>query len=131
MQSEEILRVLGLDPRSADEAMLAHPRIPVRTPIDGTVIERSVTNGQFVGNESAPLITIADLSTVWLQGDIFERDLRHIAVGPGADSPSAAYAADSFSAQVSTIASVVDTQTRPAKVRFLVANPGARLKPGM
>ena len=56
-------------------------RVPVRTPIAGTVIERSVTNGQFVGPDNPPLATIADLSSVWVQADVFERDVHNIAVG--------------------------------------------------
>jgi membrane fusion protein, heavy metal efflux system len=131
MQTAETLRVLGLDPHTGDAPMTAPPRVPVRTPIDGTVIDRTVTTGQFVGNESSPLMTIADLSSVWVQGDIFERDLRHITVGQKADVTTAAYPADQFSAEVSRIASIVDAQTRTAKVRFLVANVAARLKPGM
>jgi cobalt-zinc-cadmium efflux system membrane fusion protein len=130
-QTEQSLQVLGLDPPAADDAARMEPRIPVRTPIAGTVIERNVTDGQFVGTDMSPLVTVADLSTVWVQGDIFERDLRHISVGQKADVTTAAYPSDVFSAQVSRIASVVDAQTRTAKVRFLVANPGARLKPGM
>ena len=129
MQAEENLRVLGLDPE--EDVTRIQPRIPVRTPIDGTIIERNVTNGQFVGPETSPLVTIADLSSVWVQGDIFERDLRHISIGQRADVTTAAYPTDRFSAQVSLIASSVDPQTRTAKVRFLVTNPGGRLKPGM
>ena len=132
MQTEESLRVLGVD-HTDDDGATVQARIPVRAPIDGTVIERSVTSGQFVGPDtsSAPLVTIADLSSVWVQGDLFERDLRHVSVGEKADVTTAAYPTDHFSAQVSRIASVVDAATRTAKVRFLVANPDARLKPGM
>src|SRR5262249_42774905 len=126
-QAEEVLHVLGLDDRHDDPASL-QPRIPVRAPIDGTVIERSVTNGQYVGPDTTPLFTIADLSSVWVQADIFERDLRHISIGQRADVTTEAYPADRFSAEVSRIASVVDAQTHTAKVRFLVTNPGARLK---
>ena len=129
-QAEESLQVLGVD-HPEDDATALQPKIPVRTPIDGTVIERNVTNGQFVGPENSPLLTIADLASVWVQGDIFERDLRNVAVGQKAEVTTAAYPDDRFTAQVSRIASVVDPQTRTAKVRFLVANPGARLKPGM
>jgi len=129
-QTEESLQVLGVD-HPEDDATALQPKIPVRTPIDGTVIERNVTNGQFVGPENSPLLTIADLASVWVQGDIFERDLRNVAVGQKAEVTTAAYPDDRFTAQVSRIASVVDPQTRTAKVRFLVANPGARLKPGM
>jgi cobalt-zinc-cadmium efflux system membrane fusion protein len=130
-QTEEGLQVLGLDPHPEHEPTTTQSRIPVRTPIDGTVIERSVTNGQFVGPENASLVTIADLASVWVQGDIFERDLRHIAIGQYADVTTAAYPTDRFGARVSRVGAVVDSQTRTAKVRFLVANPDGRLKPGM
>jgi cobalt-zinc-cadmium efflux system membrane fusion protein len=130
-QTEEVLEVLGLDPDAEDDLARVQPRIPVRTPIEGTVIERSVTNGQFVSPETSPLMTIADLSSVWVQGDIFERDLRFISIGQKADVTTAAFPSDRFSAKVSRIGSVVDAQTHTAKVRFLVANRGARLKPGM
>jgi len=120
-----------LDPHREHEPTITQSRIPVRTPIDGTVIERSVTNGQFVGPENASLVTIADLSSVWVQGDIFERDLRHLAIGQYADVTTAAYPTDRFGARVSRVGAVVDSQTRTAKVRFLVANPDGRLKPGM
>ena len=132
IQTEEGLKVLGLDAHGDNEPPPSgQSQIPVRAPIDGVVIERNVTNGQFVGAENPALITIADLSSVWLQGDIFERDLRHIATGQYADVTTAAYPADRFSARVSRISSIVDSQTRTAKVRFLVANPDGRLKPGM
>jgi len=130
-QAEAVLEVLGLDPHAEEGRVPLQPRIPVRTPISGTVIERSVTNGQFVGPEASPILTVADLSNVWVQADIFERDLRYISIGQKADVTTAAFPSDRFSAQVSRIGSVVDPQTRTATVRFLVANPGVRLKPGM
>jgi cobalt-zinc-cadmium efflux system membrane fusion protein len=130
-QTAENLTVLGIDPASADGTVAHSSTVPVRAPIAGTIIDRAVTDGQFVGNDSNPLVTIADLSSVWVQADVFERDLRHIAVNETADVSTAAYPADTFVAHVSRIASVVDPQTRTAKVRFLVANAGERLKPGM
>jgi cobalt-zinc-cadmium efflux system membrane fusion protein len=131
LQTEEILQVLGLDGHPPEDLTRLQSRIPLRSPISGTVIERSVTNGQFVGPDNPPLMTIADLSAVWVQADIFERDLSHVTVGQKADVTTAAYPDDRFTAQVSHIGAVVDGQTRTAKVRFLVANPNARLKPGM
>ena len=130
-QTEESLRVLGLSADAAGELTGQPSRVPVLAPIDGTVIERGVTNAQFVGPENPPLITIADLSSVWVQADIFERDLRHITIGQYGDVTTAAYPSERFTARVSRVGSVIDTQTRTAKLRFLVSNPDARLKPGM
>jgi membrane fusion protein, heavy metal efflux system len=130
-QSEEVLRVLGFDEAALRSSGLVPSRMAIRAPIGGTVTERSITSGQFVGSDSTPLMTIADLSTVWVQADIFERDIHRIAAGQKADVTTAAYPEDHFSAQVARIGTVVDPQTRTAKMRFVVANPGLRLKPGM
>jgi len=130
-QTEEVLRVLGFDEAALENPATLPSRIPIRSPISGTVIERTVTNGQFVGSESSPLLTLADLATVWVQADVFERDLHRIAAGQKADVTTAAYPDEHFSAQVARIGTIVDAQTRTAKMRFVVANPGFRLKPGM
>lgn len=130
-QSEEVLRVLGFDERALRNSAAVPSQMAIRAPIGGTVTERSITNGQFVGSDSTPLMTIADLSTVWVQADVFERDIHSIAAGQKADVTTAAYPEDHFGAQVSRIGTVVDPQTRTAKMRFVVVNPGLRLKPGM
>jgi cobalt-zinc-cadmium efflux system membrane fusion protein len=130
-QTEEVLQVLGLESHPEEDAGQSPSRIPVRTPIAGTVIERNVTDGQFVGPDNPPLITIADLSNVWVQADVFERDMHSIAVGQKADVTTTAYPDEHFIAQVSHIGTVFDAQTRTAKVRVLVANRDLRLKPGM
>ncbi len=130
-QTAEILQVLGVDAHAAEAGGPLQARVPVRSPIGGTVTDRNLTNGQFVGNDPAPVMIIADLSRVWVQADVFERDLHSIAPGQKALVTTSAYPDDRFSAEVSRIGTVVDPQTRTAKVRFAVANPGGRLKPGM
>jgi cobalt-zinc-cadmium efflux system membrane fusion protein len=131
LQTEEVLQVLGLDSHPEEDIVHLQSRIPVRTPIGGTVIERVVTNGQFVSPDNPPLITIADLSNVWVQADVFERDMHSITIGQKADVTTTAYPDEHFFAQVSRIGSVVDPLTRTAKVRVLVSNRDLRLKPGM
>lgn len=130
-QSEDNLAVLGIEPPLADETGARSATVAVRAPLTGTVIDRTVTEGQFVGSDATALITIADLSTVWVEADIFERDLHDVALNQQADLTPAAYPADRFVGHVARISPVVDPQTRTAKVRFLVANAGERLKPGM
>jgi cobalt-zinc-cadmium efflux system membrane fusion protein len=130
-QTDEALRVLGVDVATVDSGDRVPSRIAVRAPIDGTVIERTVTNGQFVGSDTAPLVTLADVSSVWVSADVFERDLRNVTIGQKADVTTTAYPDEQFGAEVSRIGSTVDAQTRTAKVRFLVNNTGRRLKPGM
>jgi cobalt-zinc-cadmium efflux system membrane fusion protein len=130
-QTAEVLRVLGFDEGAVANSSALPSHVPIRAPLSGIVTERTITSGQFVGTESTPLMTIADLSSVWVQADVFERDLHSIAAGQKADVTTAAYPDDHFSAQVARVGTVVDAQTRTAKIRFVTANPGLRLKPGM
>ncbi len=130
-RTEETLQVFGLEPSEADPSSGLTPRIPIRSPISGTIIERNVTEGQFVQPEATPLLLIADLSSVWVIADIFERDLHSVRVGERAEVRTDAYPDESFVARIARISDVVDSSTRTLKVRFLVSNPGARLKPEM
>ena len=66
-----------------------------------------------------------------MQADVFERDVHNITVGQRANVTTTAYPDEHFIAQVAQVGSVVDAQTRTAKVRIQVANRDARLKPGM
>lgn len=127
-RTEEELRILGVNPMTEGKL---DPRIPILSPRLGTVIERSVTEGQFVQPEHDPLVVISDLSTLWAQADIFEHDMRHVRVGQRAQLTTAAYPDRVFNAQVSYIAQVIDSDTRTVKVRFTVSNPTRNLKPEM
>ena len=128
-RSDQELRVLGLQ----DEEAIAsfNGRLPVAAPIGGVVIERHVNDGQFVQADSTPMLTIADLTTVWVLGDIFERDLRFVPVGATATIEAAAYPGERFTGRVNYVSATIDAATRTAKVRVSVPNPGARLKPEM
>src|SRR5262249_29603092 len=99
----EQLRVLGVEAASGNESRGADATIPVKAAIDGTVVDRHVTDGQFVQGDSTSLLTIADLSTVWVLADVFERDLPHVKVGQTAGVKTLAYPDDNFSAVVSHI----------------------------
>ena len=130
-RNEEALRVLGVDVHESDSYGDMSSRIPIKTPLSGTVIERHLTEGQFVQPDSNPLLTIADLSSVWVLADIFERDLHRVQVGQKAEVTTEAYPENQFVARVSYISEVIDPATRTVKVRFLVSNPGPKLKPEM
>jgi cobalt-zinc-cadmium efflux system membrane fusion protein len=130
-RTAESLRALGVDVRENDMKGEMSARVPVRTPRSGTVIERLVTEGQFVQTDNTTLVTIADLSTLWVLADIFERDLHLVEAGQKAEVTTAAYPEQRFVAHVVRVSDIVDPSTRTVKVRFLVANPDGRLKPEM
>jgi cobalt-zinc-cadmium efflux system membrane fusion protein len=126
-RAQAVLKTLGMDPTAEEVASL----VPVRSPIDGTVTDRKVTEGQYETADSNALLTIANLSSVWIVADLFERDLARAAVGQKAEIQTVAYPDRTFTGQVTRISDVVDPNTRTVKVRVQVPNPDGRLKPEM
>src|SRR5262249_31478918 len=128
-RTEEALQELGI----AEGADLSrfHGRVPVTAAIGGVVIERKVTEGQFVQADGTPIITIADPAAVWVIGDLFERDLPLVTLGQRAQVSTAAYPGHPFDGRVNYISSTIDPQTRSAKVRVAVANSSGELKAEM
>lgn len=126
----EQLRVLGLD-AAVSESGSADPRIPVRAPRDGTIVESHISEGQLVQGDGTSLLTIADLSSVWVVADVFERDLQAVKLNEAAEVTTLAYPDERFAAHVTYINSTVDPQTRTVKVRLLALNQDGRLKPEM
>ncbi|MBA2251674.1 MAG: efflux RND transporter periplasmic adaptor subunit [Nitrospirales bacterium] len=107
-------------------------RFQMRSPLTGTVVERTVTPGQSVGGDASQvLFTVADLDTLQVVADIYERDLDLIHPGLTAVVRVEAYPDVVFSAAVAAIGDVVDPNTRTIKVRAWVDNASHKLKPEM
>ena len=124
-QSRRRLQILGISPGSFGQ------RVTVNAPISGKVLEMSVANGEFRNDLSVPLMTIADLSSVWVTSDVPETAIRLVKVGEPARIQLTAYPGETFLGRVTLIGDVVDPQTRTVKVRAELPNPGGRLKPEM
>lgn len=99
-------------------------------PVDGIVLEKMVVTGQGV-MPGMKLYRIANLSTVWIEGEVFEQDQNLIRVGAGARVELAAYPGRPRRGRVSFVYPVVDEQSRTARVRVVLANPDGLLRPGM
>jgi membrane fusion protein, copper/silver efflux system len=99
-------------------------------PFDGVVLEKMVVAGQAV-MPGMKLYRLADLSTVWVEGEVFEQDLALVRVGARANVELAAYPGEPFPGRVSFVSPVVDEQSRTGRVRVAVPNAAGRLKPGM
>ena len=103
----------------------------LRAPIAGHVIEQTGAQGGFWNDTNAPLMTVADLSTVWLSAGVQEKDLAAVFVGQTATITLNAYAGESFSGKVRYVAQVLDADTRTVKVRIVLDNAAGRFRPGM
>lgn len=100
------------------------------SPISGFVIKKEAVQGMRVMPDKE-LYTITDLSTVWVNADIYEFELGNIRLGQRAAITLSYYPGETFHGKVSWIAPVLDDKTRTTKVRLEFANRGFRLKPEM
>ena len=99
----------------------------IAAPFSGVVIRVEAAQGSIV-NRDRTLFSIADLSAVWVQAEVYEKDLGRIRSGQTAYVTVDTYPERQFPAKVTYISDVLDPQTRTAKVRCEVENPGTRLK---
>ncbi|HYR87152.1 MAG TPA: efflux RND transporter periplasmic adaptor subunit [Terriglobia bacterium] len=107
-------------------------RIVIRAPLAGTIVDRKVGPGQYIKPDTPdPLYLISDLSSVWVNGDIYENLLPQIRVGAPVEITVPAYPDRKFPARISAINPTVDAATRTIHVRCLVPNTSGLLKPEM
>ncbi len=108
----------------------AAPRLLLRAPFAGRVIERHVTPGSLV-EAMKPLVTLADLDTVWVFLQVYEKDLALLAEGLPVTLRTEAYPQETFHGKLDFLGSVVDSSTRTVRVRATVENEDEKLRPGM
>lgn len=126
------LLAMGFTPGELARIEAGHPgarKITLRAPIDGEVVKRNAVLGQVVG-PTQPILQIADLDRLWVELDVFERDLGRVADGDSAEIESESHPGRVFRGRVTHVAATIDLQTRTAHVRVEVDNPARLLRPG-
>jgi Cu(I)/Ag(I) efflux system membrane fusion protein len=104
--------------------------VPLRSPATGIVVEKAVVDGgRFMPGET--VYRIADLSRIWVEADVFERDLSLVGLGQHAMITLEAYPGEMFHGEVTYVYPTLDPETRTGTVRVELDNPGLRLRPGM
>jgi len=119
------LRLLGMDP-----GQVGRP-LQVRAPVSGRIIDLATTSGEYQNDPAAVLMTVADLSTIWVTANVPEKDIQRVTVGEEALIDFSAYPGQRLVGRVQFIGEVLAPETRSVKVRIELDNPGGRLKPGM
>lgn len=127
----ERLRALGLSSQdiSASESGDQGGRLPMRAPIDGVVLARTVTLGQAV-ERATDAFKIADTRHVWVDLDLYEKDLPRVHVGGQVEIRADAYPSEVFKGRVAYVVPVVEEATRTAKVRVELPNDNGKLSFG-
>ncbi len=133
--AREALRLVGLSDDDIEAVSWSggkHPlsHFPLLAPFAGTIIERHITIGELIEPNETPY-TIADLITVWVLLDIYEKDLARVHVGDQARIGVEAYPGEVFTGKVTYLSSLLDPSTRTAQARVEIDSRDGRLRPGM
>lgn len=128
------MRSLGVEESQIDAIRQNKPTEPlqavIRAPIAGTVVEKLITPGQLLAAGTTPCFTIADLSTVWVNANVFPNDLQDVAVGENADIITDASHVP-MPGKVDYVAALVDPNSKAVAVRILVPNVNHALRRDM
>ena len=103
------------------------PVTTITSPMTGVVTKQEASPGEVIESSTA-LFTVADLSSVWVQAEVYEKDLGRVRIGQSAFVTVDTYANQPFTGKVSYISDFLDPRTRTARVRCEVPNPDIRLK---
>lgn len=127
------LRLMGLteeEVESLKETQTLHSLLFLRAPLTGSVVVSRATVGAYV-ERGTELFELADLSIVWAEVDIFEKDLARVRPGSPAEVRVQAYPGETFAGRLSVLGDVVNEATRTIRGRVEVPNRARKLKPGM
>ncbi len=111
-------------------------KLPVRAPINGTVIARHAVNGEYWDTDSEiDIMTVSDLDTLWVLADVYESDIKALL---DANSEKAeceietlSFKGKIFRGVIENIGTTIDETTHTVKVRITLGNPDGILRPGM
>jgi len=124
-QAQRRLEILGLKPGSFGQ------KVVVRSPIAGKILDMNAVPGEYRNDTNTPVMTVADLGTLWVSSDVPESYIRFIDVGERVEITLLAFPDEKFPGRVTRIADTVDPQTRTVKVRAELDNSHGRFRPEM
>lgn len=132
-ESQNRLELLGVPPQEFDRLNRKHTikaDVPLRAPFDGRVIMRNITRGEVVETQQK-LFTVADLSDVWVVGNVPEKDVQFVRKDQKVDVIASAYPHAIFPGTITYISDVLDPATRTMRLRVTAPNSDRLLKPEM
>lgn len=116
--------------RKEDEGTEKTGYLPIKSPISGIVTERNVVIGQLV-EANTTTFKIMNISKLWAEGQIYEKDLTKVSGKPKIEFTTSAYPNEKFKGEVILIGQTIDEHSRTIKVRASLQNAGNKLKPNM
>jgi cobalt-zinc-cadmium efflux system membrane fusion protein len=132
--SLQALKIFGVTLQELDDAqrqgVAVNPQLAVRSPIAGVVVQKLVSPGLVIQAGTTACFTISDISSVWVQGHVYDRDLDSIHVGDVVEETNSSFQ-QTFHGMVTYIGALLDPATRTTPVRIVTQNPQGMLKKDM
>jgi cobalt-zinc-cadmium efflux system membrane fusion protein len=131
--AEKKLHVLGFSEREVEKIADTHEQNPIIrlfAPIPGKIVEHNSVLGAMI-DQSSELMAIMDPTMLWIDADVYERDIAKIRAGQTVEASVPAYPGESFRGKISYIADQLNDESRTITVRAEVENRDYMLKPGM
>jgi len=131
--ADETLHLYGVPQEAVDNLSYDNPGrslFSLTAPFSGTVVEKHVTIGELLTPESQSM-TIADMTSLWVWIDVYERDVARVHLGDNVEVSVEAFAGDVFAGVVSYLSAAVDRDTRTIRARIDIECHEGRLRPGM
>ena len=122
--AEDAIRVLGASPAGSGDAL------PIISPISGRVVARTTNLGE-MAQPSDTLFTVMNLSDVWVEANVYEKDIARVRVDQIVEVKVDSYSGRLFSGRVTHVGEVLDPASRTTMVRCAIPNPSGLLKPEM
>jgi membrane fusion protein, heavy metal efflux system len=128
----QALKIFGVDQQDlqseGQQNVAIRSDLPMRAPLSGTVVQKLVLPGQVIQAGTTVAFVISDISTVWVQGHMYDRDLPSVHLGDKVEERNASFPETTFEGVISNIGDLVDPATRTTPVRIVTANPHGLLK---
>ena len=121
------LKILGVPLGNASSPRL----LTVTAPVGGSITSLAVASGNMINDPTQPLMTIADLSTVWVTALVPEKDVASVSKNQDAEVSLEAYPDRVLHGKVLFVSAVIEPDSRRNKLRIAFANPDYGLKPNM
>jgi Cu(I)/Ag(I) efflux system membrane fusion protein len=131
--AREKLRLLGVSPEEIaqiERSRRVSERLLIRSPRQGYVIAKDILEGRHVA-QGQTIYEIADLGVVWIEADIYEKDIALLRPGLEVFAAAEAFPNQRFQGRVSVVYQQINPATRTERVRFEIQNPDDKLRPGM
>jgi cobalt-zinc-cadmium efflux system membrane fusion protein len=126
-RTREHLRAIGAPPDARGDARL----MIVRAPVAGSVTALSVAHGATINDDTQPLLTVTDLSVVWVTALVAEKDVAGVTRGQAAEVSVDGYPGKTLHGKVLFVSDVIEADSRRDKTRIAFDNPDGLLKPNM